>query len=241
PIVGLGVSRLPAWIVPAALAPGIVYLTILPSTIQSAISCTAIARGNVAAAVCGASVSNLLGIVLTPLLAGLLLRNAGGALDAGSARSILLQLLAPFVLGQVLRPWIGGFMQRHAKPLSLVDRGSILLVVYGAFSAAVVAGIWSHVSAPDLARIVAVSLILLGASMALALWASRRSGFSVEDEAAILFAACNKSLAAGAPMAAVLFPPAVIGFVLLPVMLYHQAQLMVCAALAQRYAKRAIE
>jgi solute carrier family 10 (sodium/bile acid cotransporter), member 7 len=239
PVVGVGLARLPAWIVPAALAPGLIYLTLLPSTIQSAISCTAIARGNVAAAVCGASVSNLLGIFLTPLLAGLLLREAGGALDANSVRSILMQLLAPFMAGQLLRPLIGGFMQRHAKPLSLVDRGSILLVVYSAFSAAVVAGIWSHVAAADLARILVICLMLLGGSMALALWASRRRGFPVEDEAAILFAACNKSLAAGAPMAAVLFPPAVIGFVLLPVMLYHQAQLMVCAALAQRYAKRA--
>lgn len=239
PIVGVGVAALPAWIVPAALAPGIIYLALLPSTIQSAISCTAIARGNVAAAVCGASVSNLLGIVVTPLLAGLLLRDAGGSLDAGSVRSILLQLLAPFVIGQLLRPWIAGFMLRHAKPLSLVDRASILLVVYSAFSAAVVGGIWTQVEMADLARLAVIILALLAGSMGLSLWVSRARGFPVEDEAAIVFAGCNKSLAAGAPMAAVLFPAATIGFVLLPLMLYHQAQLMVCAALAQRYAKRA--
>lgn len=239
PIVGVGVAALPAWIVPAALVPGIIYLTLLPSTIQSAISCTAIARGNVAAAVCGASVSNLLGVVVTPLLAGLLLRDAGGSLDAGSVRSILMQLLAPFVLGQLLRPWIAGVMQRYAKPLALVDRASILLVVYNAFSAAVVAGIWSQIELPDLGRLVLINLALLTGSMGLSLSASRTRGFPVEDEAAIVFAGCNKSLAAGAPMAAVLFPAATIGFVLLPLMLYHQAQLMVCAALAQRYAKRA--
>jgi sodium/bile acid cotransporter 7 len=240
PLIGLGVSSLPAWIVPAAVAPGILYLTCLPSTIQSAISCTAIARGNVAAAVCGASMSNLLGLVVTPLLVGLLLKDAGGSLDASSVRSILLQLLAPFVLGQLSRPFLAGFMQRNAGPLSLVDRIAILLVVYNAFSAAVVGGIWSQVAGADLARLIAINLVLLGGLMGLSLLASRRAGFPVEDESAILFAACNKSLAAGAPMAAVLFPPAVVGFVLLPVMLYHQAQLMVCATLAQRYAKRAI-
>lgn len=240
PLLGLGAAALPAWLLPAALAPGLVYLACLPSTIQSAIGFTAIGRGNVAAAVCGASVSNLLGMVATPVLVGLLL-GAEGALSFSSLQAILLQLLAPFVAGQVLRRWIGDWVQKNAKTLGLVDRGSILLVVYNAFSGAVTAGMWSKVSAFDLARIVLVCLVLLALTLGLMIWIARVRGFSKEDEIAIAFAGCNKSLAAGVPMAGVLFPAATVGFVLLPVMLYHQFQLMVCAALAQRYGRRPLE
>lgn len=238
PAVGLAASQLPSWIAPVALAPGLVYLACLPSTIQSAIGFTVIARGNVAAAVCGASVSNLLGMVATPLLVGLLMGAEGGALSFASFEAILLQLLAPFVAGQLLRRWIGGFVQTHGQRLGLVDRFSILLVVYNAFSGAVVAGIWSKVSAVDLARIIVVCLVLLALSLGFMIWLARARGFSKEDEIAMAFAGCNKSLAAGVPMAGVLFPAATVGFVLLPVMLYHQFQLMLCAILAQRYAHR---
>lgn len=241
PAVGLGASHLPSWVVPVALAPGLVYLACLPSTIQSAIGFTVIGRGNVAAAVCGASVSNLLGMVATPLLVGLLMGAEGGALSFASFEAILWQLLAPFVAGQVLRRWIGGWIQKNSKPLGLVDRFSILLVVYNAFSGAVVAGIWSQVSGSDLARIIVVCLVLLALSLGFMVWIARTRGFSKEDEIAMTFAGCNKSLAAGVPMAGVLFPAATVGFVLLPVMLYHQFQLMVCAMLAQRYAQRPLQ
>lgn len=239
PIVGLGTAALPGWIMPAALAPGVVYLACLPSTIQSQIGMTAIARGNVAAAVCGASVSNLLGMVLTPLAAGMLLHAQGSGLSAASFQAILLQLLAPFIAGQVLQPWIGAWVRARSGPLGYVDKGSILLVVYNAFSGAVVAGIWSQVSGLDLARIIAICLALLGLSLSFMIWVARNRKFSKEDEIAIVFGGSNKSLAAGVPMAGVLFPAATVGFILLPVMLYHQFQLMICAAVAQRYASRA--
>ena len=241
PLLGLGAAGLPGWIVPAALAPGLVYLACLPSTIQSAIGFTAIGKGNVAAAVCGASVSNLLGMFITPLLVGLLLGAEGGGLSFSSFEAILLQLLAPFLAGQVLRRWIGGWISRHAKPLGLVDKVSILLVVYNAFSGAVVAGIWSKVTALDLVRLILVCLALLAISLGFMIWIARVRGFPKEDEIAIAFAGCNKSLAAGVPMAGVLFPAATVGFVLLPVMLYHQFQLMLCAVLAQRYAQRPLQ
>jgi sodium/bile acid cotransporter 7 len=239
PIVGLGTAALPAWIMPAALAPGVVYLACLPSTIQSQIGMTAIARGNVAAAVCGASVSNLLGMFVTPLAAGMLLQAQGNGLTAASFQAILFQLLLPFLAGQALQPWIGDWVRARSGPLGYVDKGSILLVVYNAFSGAVVAGIWTQVSGLDLARIILVCLVLLGLSLSFMIWVARSRKFSTEDEIAIVFGGSNKSLAAGVPMAGVLFPAATVGFILLPVMLYHQFQLMVCAAVAQRYASRA--
>ena len=238
PLLCLGVAALPAWITPPALAGGIVFLGCLPSTIQSSIGFTVIARGNVAAAVAAASASNLLGIVITPILVGLLL-HAKGAVSAGSAWAIVLQLLAPFVAGQVLRRWIGGWVAAHARLVQVVDRGSILLVVYTAFSSAVVEGVWSRIGALDLVRL----LILCGAILAVALAATyftaRACGFSTPDEIAVVFCGSKKSLASGVPMAGVLFPAATAGLALLPLMLFHQIQLMACAVIAQAYAKRA--
>ena len=238
PLLCLGLAALPAWITPPALGGGIIFLGCLPSTIQSSIGFTVIARGNVAAAVAAASASNLLGIVVTPILVGLLL-HAKGAISAGSAWAIVLQLLFPFVAGQVARRWIGGWVAAHARLVQVVDRGSILLVVYTAFSGAVVEGVWSQIGALDLARLLLICGVLLAAVLAATYFAARALGFSKPDEIAIVFCGSKKSLASGVPMASVLFPAATAGLALLPLMLFHQIQLMACAVIAQRYAKRA--
>ncbi|MEO8115739.1 MAG: bile acid:sodium symporter family protein [Phenylobacterium sp.] len=237
PAICLGLATLPAWITPPSLAAGIIFLGCLPSTIQSSIGFTAIARGNVAAAVAAASASNLLGVALTPVLVGLTL-HAQGALSPGAIQSIVLQLVVPFVAGQILRRWIGDWVGAHGKLLSRVDRGAILLVVYTAFSGAVVEGVWSRIGALDLARLLILCCVLL-ALVLLATWSAARAlRFSTEDEIAIVFCGSKKSLASGVPMAGVLFPHAAAGLALLPLMLFHQVQLMACAVIAQRYAKR---
>jgi sodium/bile acid cotransporter 7 len=237
PILCLGLAALPAWITPPALSSGIIFLGCLPSTIQSSIGFTVIARGDVAAAVAAASASNLLGMVLTPLLVSLLLHAQGGV-SAGQVWAIVLQLLAPFAAGQALRGWIGDWVKARAKLLSYVDRGSILLVVYTAFSGAVTEGVWSKVGALDLVRLLALCALVLGVVLAATAYAARALGFSKDDEIAIVFCGSKKSLASGAPMAGVLFPPAQAGLALLPLMLFHQIQLMACAVIAQAYAKR---
>ena len=237
PLVCLGLAALPAWITPPALASGIIFLGCLPSTIQSSIGFTAIARGNVAAAVAAASASNLLGVALTPLLVGLTL-HAQGAASPDAIQAIVLQLLVPFVAGQALRGWIGGWVTRQAKLLSLVDRGAILLVVYTAFSGAVVEGVWSRIGALDLVRLTILCTVLLAIVLAATWGAARALRFSREDEIAIVFCGSKKSLASGAPMAGLLFPAATAGVAILPLMLFHQIQLMACAVIAQRYAAR---
>jgi solute carrier family 10 (sodium/bile acid cotransporter), member 7 len=237
PILCVGLAALPAWITPPALAAGIVFLGCLPSTIQSSIAFTSIARGNVAAAVAAASASNLLGVLLTPMLVAITLQAQGHA-SVSSIPSIVAQLLLPFVAGQVLRPLIGGFVARRAKTLGYLDRGSILLVVYVAFSGAVVEGVWSRVGAIDLVRLMILCAVLLAVVLAATCLVARALGFSKADEIAIVFAGSKKSLASGAPMASVLFPAATAGLVMLPLMIFHQIQLMACAAIAQAYAKR---
>ncbi|MFL5295895.1 MAG: bile acid:sodium symporter family protein [Phenylobacterium sp.] len=238
PALCLGIVRLPAWITPPELASGIVLLGCLPSTIQSSIAFVGVARGNVSAAVASASLSNVLGVFLTPLLASLLM-DAKGAVGAGSFWTIVLQLLAPFAAGQLLRPWIGGFVARHNKTLSRLDRGTILLIVYTAFSGAVVGGVWSRLGAFDLVRLLGLCIGLLGVVLAATMIAARALGFSKADEIAIVFCGSKKSLASGAPIAAALFSPAVAGVAMIPLMIFHQIQLMACAVIAQRYANRA--
>jgi sodium/bile acid cotransporter 7 len=238
PVFGLLVSHLP--FLSPMLASGLLFLTLLPSTVQSSIAFTAIARGNVAAAVCSASFSNLLGIVVTPLLVTLTMSGSGGGSGASfswkSAEEIALQLLLPFLLGHALRPWIGGFVARYKPLMTVVDRGSILLVVYAAFGAAVVEGLWSRVSPGSILLIALLSLVLLGAILLATWFAGRALRFSREDAIVLQFCGSKKSLASGVPMAGVLFPASQVGVAILPLMIFHQLQLIACAALARRYA-----
>ncbi|WP_267351573.1 bile acid:sodium symporter family protein, partial [Sphingomonas sp. GM_Shp_2] len=238
PLLGLGFAALP--FVPEVLAAGLLFLTLLPSTVQSSIAFTAIARGNVAAAVCSASFSNLIGILVTPALVALLMRvGGGGGVSLASVEAILLQLLLPFVAGHLLRPLIGGFVGRHKALLGIVDRGSILLVVYTAFGAAVVEGLWRRVSGGDLALLIVLCLALLALILALTWALGRLMHLPREDAIVLLFCGSKKSLASGVPMAGVLFPAAQVGVVLLPIMLFHQFQLIACAIIARRYAEQA--
>lgn len=234
PMLGLGLSRLPG--VDPSMAAGILFLTLLPSTVQSSIAFTAIARGNVAAAICSASFSNLLGIVVTPALVAVLMQgNGSGGISLASVEGIVLQLLAPFLIGHLLRPWIGDFVGRHKAMLTLVDRGSILLVVYTAFGAAVVEGLWTRVSPGDLGRLLLICLLLLGVVLMLTLGIARLMRLPRADAIVLQFCGSKKSLASGVPMAGVLFPAAQVGVILLPVMLFHQIQLIACAMLARHY------
>lgn len=238
PLLSVGASALPGWILPASLAPGLIFLGCLPSTIQSSIGFTAIARGNVAATVAAATASNLIGIVLTPVLAGLLLHRTGVGPSFDGVQTILLQLLAPFLAGHLLRPWLADFVAHRAKALSRLDRGSILLVVYAAFSDAVTGGIWSRLGVVDLLRLVLVCAALLALVLAATLAAARAARLSTPDEITLVFCGSKKSLASGVPMAGVLFPGDGLGLILLPIMIFHQIQLMVVAVIAQRYSER---
>jgi sodium/bile acid cotransporter 7 len=236
PLLGLGLQALFPHLLAPELWTGVLFVCTLSSTVQSSIAFTSIARGNVPAAVCAATASNLLGILLTPLLVSFLLHKSGGAGGLDSAINIVVQLLLPFVAGQALRPWIGDWAKRHHKVLAMVDRGSILIAVYSAFGAAVVEGIWHLFPLPQLGELVLVNAILLGLVLIITTFGSRLLGFQRAEEIVVVFCGSKKSLAAGIPMATVLFGASTVGVVLLPIMIFHQMQLMICAVLARRYA-----
>ncbi|MFE7662487.1 bile acid:sodium symporter family protein [Streptomyces celluloflavus] len=238
PLLGLAARGLVPYVLPPALYTGLLFLCLVPSTVQSSIAFTSIARGNVAAAICAGSFSSIVGIVITPLLAALVLDGDGSGFSSDSLVSIVCQLLLPFLAGQLLRRWIGGFLTRNKKVLGYVDRGSILLVVYSAFSTGMVQGIWHQISPLRLLCLVGVEAVLLAAMLTCTSYGSKKLGFSRGDRIAITFAGSKKSLAAGLPMASVLFG-AQAGLAVLPLMLFHQMQLMVCAVLSKRYAAQA--
>ncbi|TEA71858.1 bile acid:sodium symporter family protein [Allopusillimonas ginsengisoli] len=219
---------------------GVIYLCALPGTVQSAIAFTSIARGNVPAAVCSASASSLIGIAVTPLLVNLLtnIEASGTVSTLDAIGRISVQLLLPFVAGHLMRPWIGGWMDNNRRWLKNVDQGSILLVVYTAFSASVIDGLWKQVPPSALLELTAVCCVLLAIALFVTARLSRTLGFNVEDEITIVFCGSKKSLATGVPMAQILFTGAAVGPALLPVMIFHQIQLMVCAVMAQHYARR---
>lgn len=239
PLLGLALRPLALTFLTPELYVGILFLCALPSTVQSSIALTAMARGNVPAAICSASASNFIGIFLAPILVGLLVAKGGASKSSVDAvLSIVMQLLLPFLAGQFLRRWIGRWVDRHKATLKYVDQSSILLVVYTAFSEAVSVGLWQTISVETLVALGLFSLLLLALVLGLMTFISRRLGFSKEDEIAIVFCGSKKSLASGVPMAKVLFATHSLGMVILPLMLFHQIQLMVCAVIAQRYARR---
>lgn len=238
PLFGLAFKPLDGWLLTPELYIGVLFLCALPSTVQSSIAFTSLARGNVPAAVVSASLSSILGVFLTPLLLALLAGTAGGMHNPGQAiLSIMLQLLVPFVAGHLLRPWIARWVERQRALLRYTDQGTILLVVYSAFGEAVNEGLWSKTPLLSLLTVAVVAAVLLGIAMPTIGFLSRRLGFNREDRITILFCGSKKSLATGVPMAKVLFAGGSLGAIVLPIMIYHQIQLIVCAVIAQRYAR----
>lgn len=225
---------------PAGLVLGFCYLCALPSTISSSVAMTGVARGNVPAAIFNATLSSLLGIVLTPAIIALSVSVGGQWLSFGAAvLSIAKLLLLPLVLGQLLRPLLHRWHQKYKRHTNLLDRWVILLLVYAAFCDSVASGLWREHGASLLALALVGAALILVVVLLLSTWLCRRLGFSAEDEIAAVFCGSKKTLASGVPMAKLLFGahPA-LGLIVLPIMFYHQLQLFVCSLLAARYAAR---
>ena len=235
PLFGMTMLTLFPHLLPRPLFLGVLFICALPSTVQSSIALTSIARGNVPGAVCAATVSNIAGIVIAPLLFGAMSNLHGGSIDLTGVRQVATQLLLPFIAGHLARPWLGNWATRNRAVLSITDRGSILLVVYASFSAAVVRGIWQQTPPAIMALLALLMILLLGFALSATLVASRLFGFGRADEAALIFCGTQKSLVSGVPIASALVSGTVVGPLLLPMMLYYPMQLLVCAWIARRY------
>lgn len=218
---------------------GFLFMCFLPSTVQSSIAFTSMAKGNVAGAVCSASFSNIIGMFITPILVSYFILGQSQH-DFDPTKSIVqitLLLLVPFILGQLLRPFIFLQMRKFPSVVKVFDQGSILMVVYGAFSSAVVAGLWQQVSGITLIYLTLACSVLLTVVMLLALYLPKWLGFNQADQITIFFCSSKKTLASGVPMAQILFIGQPLGMIVLPIMIFHQIQLMVCGVIANQWSK----
>jgi sodium/bile acid cotransporter 7 len=222
------------------LLMGFFFLAVLPSTVSSSVAMTALARGHVAAAVLNATLSTLLGVFLTPLLVSLVMGGEAGNLDVSDTMLKVAQMLVlPFVAGHLLRPWLAGWFARIKPVTNVFDKAVIVLMVWSAFSDSVADGLWTRHGPLLLAEAVLGSVLFLLPMLWFTRRVARALGFSVEDEIVAVFCGSKKTLASGMPMAKLLFGgSASMGVLILPIMLYHQLQLFVCAVLARRYAAR---
>jgi sodium/bile acid cotransporter 7 len=240
PILGLGLL----WLVGDRLAPdlrlGFFYLCALPSTVSSSVAMTAAARGNVPAAVFNATLSSLLGIFLTPLWIGWMVRSGGRSLPLNQViLDLLLWMLLPLIVGQLSRPWLGAWAARHKKAIHVVDRATILLLVYTSFCDSVKWGVWSGHGVDNILITLSGAAVLFFAVLVLVGAACDALGFNAEDRVAAVFCGSKKTLASGVPMAQLIFGthPG-LSLILLPIMIYHPLQLVVCGVLASRWARR---
>ncbi|KAI3600574.1 Sodium/bile acid symporter family [Cupriavidus necator H850] len=225
---------------PPDLLLGVFFLCALPSTVSSSVAMTSMARGNVSGAIFNATISGLIGMLVTPLLMGLVISASGASMPLGKALTgVALQLLLPFALGQLLRPLIGNWLTKKKNITNKIDRGVIVLIVYSSFCDATAKGLWHQYQWQTIGAVMLIAAVLLFVVLGFTTLTARRLGFSVEDEITAVFCGSKKSLANGIPMAKILFAghPA-LGLLVLPLMVYHQLQLIVCSVIASRYADR---
>ncbi len=234
PLAALVVAKSVGVLFPTALITGLLYCAMLPSTVQSAISYSSIAGGNVAASVVGAAVSNLAAIVVTPLLVAVVIGAASGvSLGNDTVFRIASLLLLPFALGQFAQGQLGAWALRQKALLSFFDRLVIVIAVYVAFAAAVASGSLSFLTPANFALLLAAVAFLMLFAFGAATGLGDTLKLERADRITLLFAGAHKSIATGAPMAAILFGSNA-GLILLPTIVYHIAQLVVSAPLAQR-------
>ncbi|MDR7062060.1 MULTISPECIES: bile acid:sodium symporter family protein [unclassified Sphingopyxis] len=230
-LLGLAAQAATALLLPATLALGFLFLGILPSTVQSATAASSLAGGNVAASVVAAALLNLSGVALSPLLFALL-AGAEGDIHGEAVLRIVSILLIPFVAGQLVQRWLRPWVLAHRGLATFMDRTAIAIAVYVAFSAAVVAGIWSLLDGREIAIVFAAVAALLALSFGGAWALGGLLKLARPDRITLLFSGAQKSIAVGAPLAATLFPPAIAGMVLVPILVYHMAQLILSAWIA---------
>lgn len=236
-MIGLLLSNLLDTVLPADVALGFLFLGVLPSTVQSATSYCAIAKGNVAGSVVASAFINLVGVFISPLLFALLAHAAGVVITTETVTKLALLLVLPFVLGQIFHKWLRPWVIEHKDLTGWLDKGAIALAVYVSFSAATIAGMWSRVSGAEFVWLTAALLLWLGLAFGGTWLLGGMIGFVRADRKTLLFSGAQKSLAIGAPLAAIIFAPERAGLVILPLIFYHLAQLFLSAPVAVRLAK----
>ena len=237
PLLGMVMHPLDLKLLGPVFALGTLYLTLRPSTVQSSVTFTSIAGGNIAGAICSATISNIAGIILTPALVFMVMGRSSG-IEAARVVNVLLQLLLPFVFGQLVHRYIGKWLNQYRTLTKATDNGTILAIVASSVCGATAAGLWQKISALQVGLLLAQCLVVLTIMLTLTWNLGRWLSLERRDQIVLLMCGSKKSLATGLPMAAIIFPPATVAAVTIPVIVFHQFQLLVCAVLARRLAAK---
>lgn len=232
PIIGLVLSHAAALFLPPMVALGFLYLGTLPSTVQSATSYTSLAGGNIALSVVGAALINIAGVFVTAPLFALLAGSEAAQIGTDTIVRIGLILVLPFVIGQVIQGWVIDWLRERKRQVAWIDRIVIGTAVYVAFSGAVEQGLATMFGFGEWGVLIGFTVAYLVVASAGAWTAGGALPVPRADRIAFLFAGAQKSVAIGAPLAAILFPTEIAGFVIAPLLLYHLLQLLVAAPLA---------
>jgi solute carrier family 10 (sodium/bile acid cotransporter), member 7 len=217
------------------------FLAALPSTVSSSVVMVSIARGNIPGAIFNASISGLIGILITPLWIGLFLKaGQGGAFQLGETLlELIIKILLPVVIGLLLHRYWGNFVARHKKALTMFDKTVILIIVYESFSNSFSSGIFVSISTVELLVVCAGVIVLFFTVFLLIYLACKKLSFNQEDTITALFCGSKKSLVHGSVFSSVLFSGmASAGIFLVPIMIYHAFQLFFISIIAQRYGAR---
>ena len=236
---GMGAAGWLLWraggqLLPEHIALGLLFLGILPSTVQSATAYSSLAGGNVAASVVAAALINVTGVFVTAPLLALLAGTAAVDLDLDGLQRIATILVLPFVLGHVLQNWLGDWVRERRSLIGWADKLCIATAVYVAFSGAVEQGLWTLVGPGLWAVLLGLVAVFLAVGFGGSWLLGGAIGLGRQERISFLFAGAQKSIAIGAPLAAVLFPPATAGLLLLPVLVYHLLQLVLSAPIARK-------
>ena len=207
---------------------GIIFLSVLPTTIATSVAYTAMTGGNVAGAVFNSTFGNMAGIFITPLWIGVWLQAGGETLPLGKLfLDISMMLLAPLRIGQAVRPMIVKWVERNKKRFSIASSLIILFIVYAAFSNSWKQNIWSSQGTETALTAAGGAVLLFFLALVLSIAGIRLLRFDHANAMAALFCAPQKTLAAGAPLANLIFAghPG-LSLILLPIMFYHPLQLL---------------
>jgi solute carrier family 10 (sodium/bile acid cotransporter), member 7 len=238
PVVGFALSKLFPGLLSPVLWAGVLYLVALPSTVQSSIAFVSMAKGNVSAAIASASASQVVGVFVTPVLVALMTNVHGEVNSMAGIGKVASLILLPFVIGHSMRPWIGEWVARYKATIAITDRTTIVIAVYSAFSAAVIEGIWQRLPLIEFVKLFLLCVALLCFALVFTRAIAKLCKFNREDEIVVVFCGTKKSLVQGVPMARVLFSGPDLGLILIPIMIFHQMQLMVCAWIARKYLRQ---
>ena len=218
------------------------FLAALPSTVSSSVVMVSMAKGNIPAAIFNASISGIIGIVITPLWMGLFVDDAQSDFDFTAIyMKLIVQIILPVILGLLLQRFLGSFAQKHSSKLTLFDKSIILLIIYKSFSESFYNNIFSSVSFLDLLAIFIGVLFLFSVAFYLTKFMAEKLKINKEDQITAQFCGTKKSLVHGTVFSKILFGNmASVGIILLPLMLFHATQILIISIIASKLAKRDI-